>query len=119
MMISNEELIAALRKGREIRPLHISGTLFRGTEYACALGAIIVGLGYNPKALESLPDYYHEEDAYKFILNYADSGTIDEIWTQNDSCWYGRKEIVDSDEETIRYLTDGKIVAHNSSDKLV
>jgi len=86
----------ALRLGRLVRPLRIEGRLFRGTNGACALGAIAVGFGWPDAGLNERLSRRSEAAIYEFIeRQFPDAGRywVDHISLSNDS-GYSDKDIL-------------------------
>lgn len=105
-MLTNEEVIEALHKGREQRPVKIAGNLFRNGDKACALGAIAIGLGFEPELWDN--GHYDEGKGYSFLTPTIPH--LDDIWRQNDNCFEDRVMITDPDVEVIRVLNGGKVL---------
>lgn len=90
-MLETGKLIEALKKGRERFPKRGHGSLWqsKGEPIACALGAIAVGLGYEPRVEEEDEDgytstWYDQENGYDFLNQYIPSTIQDRIWRIND-----------------------------------
>jgi hypothetical protein len=80
----------ALRLGRLVRPERCSVTMFDAYHGACALGAMAVGLGFDPRQVSA------EDNAYQFVadkfgwtLETSDEGdppdgSVSAIWSRFD-----------------------------------
>lgn len=80
-MSDSKQLIEALKKGREKYPKRGCGYLFSAKmPMACALGAIAVGLGYEP----DFGTLSYDSDGYTFLDRYISPNIRGEIIGIND-----------------------------------
>jgi len=108
-MLTADEIIAALHKGREVRPIQFHGVLWEDNDKACALSAIAIGLGIEPT-----DDINEEEEIYLSlgkILNNSKVDGVYEIFHLNDHAWGWKEEggygqVYDPDEAVIQFVKE-------------
>lgn len=98
----------ALRLGRLIRPIEaeVGETLYAGRKRACALGAMALGYGFDPKGHEPTDAYGVVADHAGLSYDHDDSefggdGTLKSVWARFDEA---RAEGQSGDAAVLAYL---------------
>lgn len=84
----------AIRLGCLIAPVQTTGSFFDGKGGACALGAMVLGLGYDGPRLY-MDDMPNASDPYMLIEAVLPGRVISEVYRRNDG-------LIDGDEDWSR-----------------